>query len=89
MRVQSPINISGYSQFTVGAGAQSAPLEKGIYDVWADADSYIKVGETATDVTTGTGYKIPGASGIVPVLIQKDGLRIGATAAISVHKVSD
>ncbi|AHJ10694.1 hypothetical protein P106B_11 [Rhizobium phage vB_RglS_P106B] len=80
------ITIEGRTQFTVAAGAQSAPLEAGIYDVWAAADAYIKVGETANDVTSATGYLIPGGAGIVPVRVGRSGLRIGATADIAAHR---
>lgn len=84
--VQPAIVIEGRSQIAVSAGGQTDPLASGTYDVWADADTYIKVGKTASDVTTGTGYKIP-AGAIVPVRIGRDGLRIGSTGALSVHRV--
>jgi hypothetical protein len=85
--VQSAVTIEGRSQFTVSAAGQSNPLDAGVYDVWATADAYIKVAPTANNVTSATGYLVPGGNGIVTVRIAKDGLRIGSTAAISVHRV--
>lgn len=36
--------------------AQSSALADGVYDIWSDQDCYIKIGPTADDVTTGSGY---------------------------------
>lgn len=75
------INIEGSpsQNFAVSAtAAQSNPLQAGIYDVYCDVDVFIKVDETANDVTTATGYKIF-AGNVVPVNVA-DGRRIGAIA---------
>ncbi|QWY83169.1 hypothetical protein [Rhizobium phage RHph_X2_24] len=87
MFTQAAIVIEGRSQFTVAAAGQSPELEAGVYDVWAAADAYIKVGVTASDVTTSTGYLVPGGAGAVTVRVGRHGLRIGATAEIKVHRV--
>lgn len=86
MFVKSPIVIEGREQFQVGAAGQSEPLDAGVYDVWAEADAYIKVGATADDVTETTGYLVP-AGVIVSVRVGRHGLRIGASAAISAHRI--
>lgn len=86
MSIQNAIMIEGRRAFQVAAAGQSEPLEPGVYDVWAAADAYIKVGDVANDVTAQTGYKIPGGGGIVSVRVMKLNSRIGATAEISVHR---
>lgn len=76
MNFQTPVAIEGRAaaQLAVSAvGAQTAPLEKGTYDVWCDVDVWVKVARyfdlatppvaaatpnRAQDVTTLTGYKI-------------------------------
>lgn len=82
------VTIEGRSQFVVSAGQQSAPLDAGVYDVWAASDAYIKVGEDASGVTSGNGYLIPGGKGIVPVRVGRSGLKIGASADVSVHRTA-
>lgn len=84
--VQPAIHITGRSQLQVSGGGQSALLDAGTYDVWAAADTYIKVSETPSDVTSSTGYYVP-AGRIVTVRIGRDGLRIGSTGALSFHRV--
>lgn len=87
MFVQSAITIEGRKQIQVGAGGQSEVLEPGVYDVWAATDAYIKCDQLASDVTTTTGYFIPGGAGPVSVRIAGQRMRIGATAAIAIHRV--
>lgn len=86
--VQNVIVIEGRQQFQVGANGKSAPLDAGVYDVWAAADAYINVAPVAAAaVTSATGYLIPGGAGIITVRIGKDGLCIGSTAVLSAHRV--
>ena len=73
------IRLSGFSQqsFAISStGAQSAMLESGFYDVWADIDCYAKVGGTASNVTTSTGYLML-ANNVTPLLVDA-GEKIGA-----------
>lgn len=86
---QNAVTIEGREQFQVAAGTASKPLDAGVYDVWAAADAYIRVAPVASAgaVTSSTGYLVPGGAGIVTVRIGKDGLCIGSTAAIAVHRV--
>lgn len=75
------INIEGSpsTSFAVSAtAAQSQPLPMGTYDVYSDVDVFIKVDETANDVTIAIGYKIF-AGNVVPVHVA-DGRKIGAIA---------
>lgn len=87
MFVQPAITIEGRSQINVAANSQSDALPAGVYDVWATANAYIKVAETASDVTSSTGYLILGGAGPVSVRVGRTGLRIGSTAAISIFQV--
>lgn len=88
------IVIEGRSQFTIESGTPSEPLEAGIYDVWAtegDGDAYIKVSADAADadnVSDETGYLIPGGKGIVPVRIGRNGLCIGTTNFVHIHRTA-
>lgn len=85
----SAIVIEGRQQFQVAAGGKSPALDAGTYDVWAAADAYIAVlpaDASAAGVTSSTGYKIPGAAGIVPVRVGRDGLVIASSATLSVHR---
>lgn len=87
MFVQSAIVIEGRQAFTVGAASQSNALEAGSYDVWGAADAYIRVGGTdAENVTSSDGYLVR-AGQTITVRVGRNGLRIGSTAEISVHRV--
>jgi len=87
------IDIEGFSAVTVTSATtatQSAALIEGVYDVWCDQDTYIKVGQTANDVTATTGYLLY-AKNVVSVLVRKNS-RIGAimstaTGTLSYHQV--
>jgi hypothetical protein len=59
-------------------GAETEPLEAGVYDCYCDVDVFIKVDEEARDVTILTGYRIF-AGNAVPFRVN-DGRRIGAIA---------
>jgi hypothetical protein len=83
---QPAIIIQNRSQIQVSAGGQSPRLEQGVYDVWAAADTHIKVAETATDVSSSNGYLIPAGS-IISIRITQDGMRVGSTGALSIHRV--
>lgn len=71
------------------SAAQTPALQKGIYDVWADVDVWIKVGIDASNVTSSNGYKIF-AGNVVPVQVDS-GRKIGAIAGgagnLSYHRV--
>lgn len=89
----NPIFLEGNSQqsFAISSSAaQSAALHEGLYDVWSTIDCYIKVEETATDVTTSTGY-ILFAYNVVTLGIDES-RKIGAitasgTGTLQIHKV--
>lgn len=73
-------------------GAQSPALSNaGVYDVLCDVDCFIKVGPTANDVTTSTGYPIF-AGNVVPVYVNANGkigaITSGASGTLKYHKVA-
>lgn len=80
--------IEGREQFAIGANNHSVPLEAGEYAVWAAADTYIKVAETADDVTSTSGYLVKGGASPIFIRIGRDGYRIGATTAAFAHRVA-
>lgn len=67
---ENAINIQGRSQKSFTAGtAYSEKLEPGVYDVWAEADVYLKVSQTdTTPPTDETGYLLR-ENNTVPVQI--------------------
>src|SRR5262245_23148834 len=83
--VTDAIDIEGRARITQlstsTSGAQTAVLAEGIYDVWASADTFIKIAATASDVTTSTGYLLR-ANNTVSIFIRA-GSRIGAILASS------
>ncbi|MCM5682514.1 hypothetical protein M8A51_23540 [Schlegelella sp. S2-27] len=81
MQVTDHVDIEGRAAATLAvsaAAAQTSTLDEGVYDIWCDVDVYVKVGATANDVTTATGYLIR-ADSTVAVLVRR-GSRIGAIA---------
>ena len=99
--ITDAVYLQGYSQanFAIsGVGAQSAALTidspisgAAIYDVWADVDCFIKIGATASNVTTTTGYLLR-AGNSIPVIVPT-GSRIGAITSgaagtLAFHRVS-
>lgn len=73
------LDIKGFSATALSisaVAAQTAALNKGVYEIWADVDCYIKVATTADDVTAADGYKLF-AGNSVPILIGQ-GDKIGA-----------
>lgn len=92
--VKDAIDIEGNPQATLSltsSAAQTAALAEGVYHVWADAVSYIKVDPTANDVTTSTGYIIRANATPVPVIVRagsKIGGITGTTATLSYQKVA-
>ncbi len=92
--ISDPADLEGNAQGTLSlstTGAQTAQLVLGVYDVWADADCYLKVANgTASDVTTSTGYKLI-KDNVIPIIIRKDrrigGIVATGTATLSYHKV--
>lgn len=93
MGEQRGLVIKGNSQGTLAisaVAAQTAALHRGVYDVWSDADCWIKVDTTANDVTTSTGYKLF-AGNVVPLEIgegDKIGAIAGAASNLHYHKVA-
>lgn len=94
-RILDAVDIAGRAQATLavsGTAAQTAAaLAQGAYDVWCDgADVYIKVAETANDVTTSTGYVIK-AGNVVPVWVPANNklgaITAGAAATLCYHRV--
>lgn len=96
--VTDSIALSGNARTTVAlstTAAVSAALAGGVYDVWCDADCYLRVAtstlHTSTPVTTAIGYLLR-AGNTVPLIIP-DQERIGGivsvgTATLSYHKVN-
>lgn len=93
MFVLSRVSIKGSTQksfvLVADTAAQSEVLPGGTYDCWSDVEVFIKVGQTADDVTSSTGYKIP-IDKVLSVAIS-DGDKIGAVSAaagkFSFHKI--
>lgn len=88
------LRLQGFSQTTLAVSAvaaQTAALERGLFDVWVDADTHIKVGPIADDVTTSTGYKVYAGNTITLAIGAGD--KIGAIAAgatsLHYHRVGD
>ena len=87
------IDIEGFAQGTVSSAtnaAQSAALNEGVYDIWCDQNSFIKVATTANDVTTATGYLLRANNTIS--LVVRENSKIGAimstvAGTLSYHKV--
>lgn len=71
--------------------AQSEPLSPGIYDCWADVETYVEVDANALDVTLNSGYVIR-AGVTISIRIIGMNSRIGAISAATgtfrFHKVS-
>lgn len=93
--VHDAVVIEGSTQGTLAlstTGAETAALREGIYDVWCTADCFIKVGTTASDVTTSNGYVLL-AGNVIPVLIREDrklgGVVGTGTATLSYHKTGN
>jgi len=94
------VYLQGYSQvnFAIsGAGAQSAALTvdglsgAALYAVWTDVTCYLKVGTTANNVTTATGYIL--LANNVETIIVPTGSKIGAITSgaagtLAYHRVS-
>lgn len=75
------VDIEGNAQATLAisaAAAQTAALVEGIYAVWATVACYVKVADSANDVTTATGY-IVRADTTVFVFV-RNGKKLGAIA---------
>lgn len=92
-RVTDVIDIAGRAQATLsvsGTAAQTAALAQGVYDVWCSAEVFIKVGETANDVTTSTGYVIRSGN-VVPVWVPANNklgaITAGGAATLCYHRV--
>lgn len=68
------VDLEGFAQasrtFATSATSTGVLIE-GVYDVWADQDVYLKVAETANDVTTSTGYLLR-ANNTITLLIREN-----------------
>ena len=98
--ITDAVYLQGNSQvnFAIsGVGAQSAALTVDSmsggaqYVIWSDVTCYIKVGPTASNVTTATGYIL--FSGNLETIIVPTGSKIGAITSgaagtLSYHRVS-
>ena len=92
------LNIAGAARETdlsiTTAAAQTAALgatriDGSVFDILSDVDCFIKVAETADDVTALTGYPLL-ANNIVPVFVPS-GYKLGAITAsgsgtIKIHR---
>jgi len=87
------VDLEGYAQATLSSAtsaAQTAALIEGVYDVWCDQDTYIKIGTTANDVTSGTGYLLRQNNTITALIRQNSKLGAimsTATGTVVYHKV--
>lgn len=91
--VNDPADLENNSQISLSVsstGAQTSALPEGIYDVWCDVNVYLKVGTTASDVTTSTGYFLI-AGNVVPLLIRDQrklgGILASGTGTLNAHRV--
>ncbi len=93
-KVTDAVELSGFAQGSLAVsdtGAHTAALAAGIYDVWCAVDCYIKVGATASDVTTSTGYLLR-ANNTVPVVVPSleklGGITSAASDTLYYHRVA-
>lgn len=95
MYVNQVADIQGFAnqQFVTGAAAADHGAldadEDGVYDIWASADTWIKLGTgTVTDVTATNGYLVTTAKHRVFV---KKGVKLGSISGgagtINAHRV--
>ena len=89
--VSDVVDLDGHSADTVsisGTAAASSALDKGVYDVWADANCYLAVAEDPTSVTTGNGYLLR-ANNTITIAVEdqrKIGV-IGTSGTLTFHRV--
>lgn len=74
---EADLSLSTVAAQTAALGATR--ITGSVYDVLSDVDCYIKVAETANDVTATTGYPILSGN-VVPVWVPT-GYKIGAITA--------
>lgn len=90
--VTDPIDIEGEAQATLAVStseAATAALTEGIYDLWSDVDTWLKVGTTVTGVTSSTGYLLR-ANNTIPLFVRqssKIGAIAGGAGTLRYHKV--
>lgn len=89
------VDIKGRSQATLAissVAAQTTAPGTGIYDVWADADCFVKVNPAANDVTTANGYPLF-AGNVVPFFLRSDdkigAITTGASSNLHYHQTGD
>lgn len=73
-------NSQGQLSVSGTAAQTSAFTDGGYYDLLCDVDSYIKVGETANDVTVSTGYPLL-ANNVLSNVFIRSGNKLGAITA--------
>jgi hypothetical protein len=86
---ENAVNIQGRRQltFTIAAKSFTNPLSPGVYDVWADADVYVKISKDKTDaetVSSSNGYLIRSGN-TVPVQITDPSFIAAAGAGTNVY----
>jgi len=84
-------NAQGQLSVSGSAAQTSAFTDDGYYDLWCDVDVYIKVGETANNVTTSNGYLLRANNTLPNVLVRinnKIGAIAGSSGTLRYHKVS-
>ncbi len=92
--ISDPVDLEGYAQVSPlsisGSAAQTAILPEGRYDIWSDVDCWVKIADTANDVTSTTGYKLF-AGNVVTVIVRLNrkigAITGGSSGTLSAHKV--
>lgn len=82
---ENSVNIMGREAETLSVSTTAAstePLQPGIYALWSDEDTYIRVSKTSADaetVDTDIGLKITANTAVFPVRVQSEAY-LGAIA---------
>lgn len=92
-RVSDIIDLEGFTRTDLAvatAATQSAVIDEGFYDVWADQNMYIEISPSATALTSSNGYLLR-QNNTITVLIRKNskiaGMMVTASGTLSWHKV--
>lgn len=89
------VDLQGSAQISLSisgvAAETAASAVTAIYDVWSDADCYLKIAASASDVATSTGYLLR-ANNTVPFVIRQ-GMKLGAitsgaSGTLRLHRVA-
>lgn len=80
----SGIILQGNAQANLSVSTSAAQTElftvAGYYDLWADVDVWVKIGDPANDVTTSTGYLVRRDKTVANFRINRNE-RLGAIAS--------